>query len=64
MLGRRRPRKSLLRFHPFGETKWNQLGKAYPHSGRKSVDPEHMKGIQQIYLKNNIACYLGDDTPF
>ncbi|MDR3670030.1 MAG: glycyl-radical enzyme activating protein, partial [Holophaga sp.] len=55
---------NLLTFHPLGETKWNQLGKPYPHSGRKSVDPEHMKSIQQLYLNNNIACYLGDNTPF
>jgi len=55
---------NLLTFHPLGETKWNQLGKAYPHSGRKSVAPEHMKRIQQLYLNNNIACYLGDNTPF
>lgn len=55
---------NLLKFHPLGETKWNQLGKAYPHSGRKSVGPEHMQRIQQLYLQNNIACYLGDDTPF
>lgn len=55
---------NLLKFHPLGETKWNQLGKAYPHSGRKSVDAEHMDRIQQMYLRNNIACYLGDNTPF
>lgn len=55
---------NLLKFHPLGETKWNQLGKAYPHSGRKSVGQEHMRRIQQLYLRHNIACYLGDDTPF
>ncbi|MDR3670729.1 MAG: 4-hydroxyphenylacetate decarboxylase activase [Holophaga sp.] len=55
---------NLLKFHPMGETKWNQLGKAYPHSGRKTVAADHMKNIQQLYLRNNIACYLGDDTPF
>ncbi|MDR3672948.1 MAG: 4-hydroxyphenylacetate decarboxylase activase [Holophaga sp.] len=55
---------NLLKFHPLGETKWNQLGKPYPHSGRKSVDPAHMEHIQQLYLNNNIACYLGDNTPF
>jgi pyruvate formate lyase activating enzyme len=55
---------NLLKFHPLGETKWNQLGKAYPHSGRKSVDAEHMHSIQQLYLRHNIACYLGEDTPF
>jgi pyruvate formate lyase activating enzyme len=55
---------NLLKFHPLGETKWNQLGKAYPHSGRKSVGPEHMHRIQQLYLRNDIACYLGEETPF
>ena len=55
---------NLLKFHPLGETKWIQLGKSYPHSGRKSVDQEQMERIQQLYLRNNIACYLGDNTPF
>ncbi|HWQ10145.1 MAG TPA: 4-hydroxyphenylacetate decarboxylase activase [Holophaga sp.] len=55
---------NLLNFHPLGETKWNQLGKAYPHAGRKSVDKEHMHRIQQLYLQHNIACYLGEETPF
>jgi len=55
---------NILKFHPLGETKWNQLGRAYPHSGRKSLDMEHMERIQQLYLRNGIACYLGDRTPF
>jgi pyruvate formate lyase activating enzyme len=55
---------NLLNFHPLGETKWNQLGKAYPHSGRKSVAPERLHTLQQLYLRQNIACYLGDNTPF
>lgn len=55
---------NLLKFHPLGETKWIQLGKAYPHSGRKSVEPERMEILQQQYLRSNIACYLGDHTPF
>lgn len=55
---------NLLKFHPLGETKWIQLGKAYPHSGRKSVEPEQMEILQQQYLRSNIACYLGDHTPF
>ena len=55
---------NLLKFHPFGETKWNQLGKAYPHSGRKSVAPERMARLQELYLEHRIACYLGEETPF
>ena len=55
---------NLLKFHPLGETKWNQLGRAYPHSGRKTLGPEHMERIQQLYLRNNIACYISDHTPF
>lgn len=55
---------NLLKFHPLGETKWDQLGRAYPHSGRKGLDQEHMERLQQQYLRNGIACYLGEDTPF
>jgi len=55
---------NLLKFHPLGETKWNQLGKAYPYAGRGQVDVEAMGRLQQLYLQHDIACYIGDGTPF
>ncbi|WP_005035452.1 4-hydroxyphenylacetate decarboxylase activase [Holophaga foetida] len=56
---------NLLTFHPLGETKWNQLGKDYAYtSGRGNVAPGALERLQQLYLKHNIACYIGENTPF
>ena len=55
---------NILKFHPLGETKWNQLGKVYPHSGRRSLGDDPMERLQQQYLRSNIACYVGEHTPF
>ena len=55
---------NILKFHPLGETKWNQLGKDYPHSGRRSLGEADMERLQQQYLRSNIACYVGEQTPF
>ena len=55
---------NLLKFHRLGETKWNQLGKEYAYHDNGDITQEKMEHIQQIYLDNNIACYIGDNTPF
>lgn len=55
---------NLLKFHRLGETKWNQLGKEYEYSKHGDMTNERLKYLQQLYLDNNIACYIGDDTPF
>lgn len=55
---------NLLRFHRLGETKWNQLGKEYDYSSKGNVTEEWMYHLQDIYLDHDIACYVGDDTPF
>jgi pyruvate formate lyase activating enzyme len=55
---------NLLKFHRLGLTKWNQLGKEYQYSEHGHVDDEKMEHLQELYLNNNIACYIGDNTPF
>ncbi|AKA72162.1 4-hydroxyphenylacetate decarboxylase activase [Clostridium scatologenes] len=55
---------NLLKFHRLGETKWNQLGKEYEYSKYGDMTNEKMEHLQQLYLDNNIACYIGDNTPF
>jgi pyruvate formate lyase activating enzyme len=55
---------NLLKFHRLGETKWNQLGKEYDYHNQGDVTDEKMEHLQEIYLDNNIACYIGDNTPF
>ncbi len=55
---------NLLKFHRLGLTKWHQLGKDYEYSEHGHVDDEKMEHLQALYLDNNIACYIGDNTPF
>lgn len=55
---------NLLRFHRMGQTKWEQLGKAYEYADHGDMDEEALKELQQLYLDNDIACYIGEDTPF
>lgn len=55
---------NLLKFHRLGLTKWNQLGKDYEYSDHGDMAEEKMEHLQEIYLDNDIACYIGDNTPF
>ncbi len=55
---------NLLRFHRMGETKWEQLGKKYEYSDHGDMPEERMLELQSLYLDNDIACYIGEDTPF
>lgn len=55
---------NLLRFHRLGETKWNQLGREYAYSTGGDVPEERLLRLQDLYLDHDIACYIGDDTPF
>ena len=55
---------NLLKFHRMGSTKWEQMGKAYEYLGHGDMSDERMQELQQPYLDNDIACYIGEDTPF
>ncbi len=55
---------NLLKFHRLGLTKWEQLGKKYEYSDHGDMNDERMEQLQKLYLDNNIACYIGDNTPF
>lgn len=55
---------NLLKFHRMGSTKWEQMGKAYEYFDHGDMSDERMKELQQLYLDNDIACYIGEDTPF
>jgi pyruvate formate lyase activating enzyme len=55
---------NLLKFHRLGATKWNQLGKLYKYEKQGDVSLEQMEALQKLYLEKNIACYIGDSTPF
>lgn len=56
---------NLLKFHKLGQTKWEQLGKVYEYAdGHGAMTDDRMSELQQLYLDHDIACYVGDDTPF
>lgn len=55
---------NLLKFHRLGTTKWNQMGKEYEFCDHGDVSDERMSELQRLYLNEDIACYIGDDTPF
>ena len=55
---------NLLRFHRLGATKWEQRGKKYEYSDHGDMPEERMLELQECYLNNDIACYIGEDTPF
>ncbi|MEF9940315.1 MAG: 4-hydroxyphenylacetate decarboxylase activase [Clostridium sp.] len=55
---------NLLKFHRLGTTKWNQMGKDYEYKNHGDISEERMKELQAMYLEENIACYIGEDTPF
>lgn len=55
---------NLLKFHRLGATKWEQLGKPYEYADCGDISDERLKELQELYLNNDIACYIGDDTPF
>ena len=52
---------NLLRFHRMGATKWEQRGKKYEYSDHGDMPEERMLELQERYLNNDIACYIGED---
>jgi pyruvate formate lyase activating enzyme len=55
---------NLLKFHRLGLTKWGQLGGNYEYSQQGDMTDGKMEHLQRLYLDKNIACYIGDNTPF
>ena len=55
---------NLLKFHRLGQTKWEQLGMQYAYAKCGDVSLEKLEELQNLYLDNDIVCYVGDNTPF
>lgn len=55
---------NLLKFHRLGETKWIELGGEYEYHDHGDMTEGKMEHLQELYLDNKIACYIGDNTPF
>ncbi|NEU05948.1 4-hydroxyphenylacetate decarboxylase activase [Clostridium senegalense] len=53
---------NLLPFHRLGESKWNQLGNKYEYSTCGDIDKALLNKFQDMFLEEEIACYIGDDT--
>jgi pyruvate formate lyase activating enzyme len=55
---------NILPFHRLGDSKWTQLGKQYLFRESTSTPEEKLFHIQDMFLSQHIACYVGSDTPF
>ncbi|WP_053954965.1 4-hydroxyphenylacetate decarboxylase activase [Inediibacterium massiliense] len=55
---------NILPFHRMGESKWRQLGKEYKYKNEEATSEEKLEEIQDLFLSENIACYIGDHTMF
>ncbi|SHH17609.1 4-hydroxyphenylacetate decarboxylase activase [Tepidibacter thalassicus] len=55
---------NILPFHRLGESKWRQLGKEYKYKNEGPTSSKKLYEIQNLFLENNIACYIGHDTLF
>ncbi|SDF27958.1 4-hydroxyphenylacetate decarboxylase activase [Sporolituus thermophilus] len=55
---------NILPFHRLGDSKWTQCGMVYPYRDYEAT-PEHvLDHIQELFLANDILCYVGHETPF
>lgn len=52
---------NILPFHRLGDSKWTQLGMKYKYSDEEPTSPEKLEHIQDIFLENKIACYVGEE---
>lgn len=55
---------NILPFHRMGDSKYKQLGLQYKYSGHTATSDTKMRHIQKIFLKYDIGCFIGSDTPF
>lgn len=55
---------NLLKFHRYGQTKWEQLGNVYEYADKGDMTQERMIELQTLYLDEGILAYIGDNTPF
>ncbi|MCQ2913796.1 MAG: 4-hydroxyphenylacetate decarboxylase activase [Alphaproteobacteria bacterium] len=55
---------NILKFHRLGQSKWEQLGQKYAYEIGGDVSLDYMNKLQELYLKNDIICYVADNTSF
>lgn len=55
---------NILPFHRLGDSKWNQLGQKYKYSEEEGTPREKLEKIQDMFLDQEIACYVAHETSF
>ncbi len=55
---------NLLPFHRMGDSKYTQLGEVYAYRDVEAMPLERLQPMQQLFIDEGIACYLGSNTPF
>jgi pyruvate-formate lyase-activating enzyme len=55
---------NILPFHRLGDSKYEQLGMSYGYSDEEPTSAGVMDEIQDMFLDQEIACYVGYATPF
>lgn len=55
---------NILPFHRLGTSKWEQLGKKYPYAEYLPTEEVVLERLQEYYLDQRIACYVGDDVVY
>lgn len=53
---------NILPFHRLGTSKWTQLGMTYKYSEELPTSEEKLEHIQDIFLNQGIACYVGHEV--
>ena len=53
---------NILPFHRLGDSKYNQMGRAYEYSEEKPTPPEKLEHIQGLFLDRGIACYVAEEV--
>jgi len=55
---------NLLPFLRMGASKHEQLGLHHRLAEKPAMAAWHLRGLAEIYARQEIACYLGHQTPF
>ena len=53
---------NILPFHRLGTSKWEQMGREYPYASCLPTKESALEKLQEYYLEQRIACYVGDDV--
>jgi pyruvate formate lyase activating enzyme len=55
---------NILSLHPYGNSKYEQLGLEILHADRISSSRQDMLEVRQFFEARGLQCYIDSDTPF